>query len=73
MKNTPDSFWSDKIKSKHPYKWSLNYADSFPWFGFVGYEIHYAGNLRVRKSSLAKEKTKGSCYSDFKCGRIWET
>lgn len=58
MKNTPDSFWSDKIKSKHTYKWSLNYSDSFPWFGFVGYEIHYSGNLRVRKSSLAKEKKK---------------
>lgn len=58
MENTPDSFWSDKIKSKHPYKWSSNYTDSFPWFGFVGYEIHYSGNLRVRKSSLAKEKKK---------------
>lgn len=58
LENTPDSFWSDEIKSKYPYKWSSSYADSFPWFGFVGYEIHYSGNLRVRKSSLAKEKKK---------------
>lgn len=58
MTNTPTSFWSEKIKSKHPYKWSLSYKDSFPWFGFVGYEIHYSGILRVRKNSLAKEKKK---------------
>jgi hypothetical protein len=53
-----DSFWSSKIKSKSPYKWSSNYNDSFHWFGFVGYEIHYSGDLRVRKKSLKKEKKK---------------
>lgn len=58
LSNSPDSFWSDKIKSKLPYKWSSNYKDSFPWFGFVGYEINYSGDLRVRKSSLKKEKQK---------------
>ena len=58
LENSPNSFWSDKIKSKHPYKWSSSYTDSFPWFGFVGYEIHYSGDLRVRKSSLLKEKKK---------------
>lgn len=58
MTNKPNSFWSDKIKSKHPYKWSSSYTNSFPWFGFVGYEIHYSGSLRVRKSSLVKEKKK---------------
>jgi len=58
LKNTSNSFWSDEIKSKYPYKWSTNYTDSFPWFGFVGYEIHYSGDLRVRKSSLLKEKKK---------------
>jgi hypothetical protein len=58
LRNTPDSFWSADIKSKHPYKWSYNSPNSFPWFGFVGYEIHYSGALRVRKSSLLKEKKK---------------
>lgn len=58
LSNTPDSFWSADIKSKYPYKWSSQSADSFPWFGFVGYEIHYSGDLRVRKSSLLKEKKK---------------
>jgi hypothetical protein len=58
LKNSPDSFWNSNVKSKHPYKWSSNYKDSFHWFGFVGYEIHYTGDLRVRKSSLNKEKKK---------------
>lgn len=58
LKNTHDSFWSDKIKSKSPYKWSSNYTDGFKWFGFVGYEIDYNGDLRVRKSSLKKEMNK---------------
>lgn len=52
---TADSFWDRSTKSKSPYKWSL---DAFPWFSFVGYEIHYSGDLRVRKSSLKKEKAK---------------
>lgn len=56
--NTSESFWSGKVKSKNPYKWSSNYADAFRWFGFVGYEINYSGDLRVRKSSLRKEKKK---------------
>lgn len=58
LRNTPDSFWNADIKSKLPYKWSSNSLNSFPWFGFVGYEIHYSGSLRVRKSSLLKEKKK---------------
>lgn len=58
LENSPDSFWSDKIRSKLPYKWSSNYDDSFHWIGFVGYEIHYSCDLRVRKSSLNREKKK---------------
>lgn len=58
LRNTPDSFWNFDIKSKHPYKWSSDSPNSFPWFGFVGYEIHYSGALRVRRSSLLKEKKK---------------
>jgi len=58
LKNTHKSFWSDTIKSKSPYKWSLSGKNSFPWFGFVGYEINYNGVLRVRKASIIKEKKK---------------
>jgi len=50
------SFW--KGKSKGPYKWGNISDDGFPWIGFVGYEIHYDGDIRVRKSSLHKELKK---------------
>jgi hypothetical protein len=49
-------FW--KAKSKLPYKWGNKNADSFPWVGFVGYEIRYDGSVRARKSSLKKEMKK---------------
>lgn len=58
LKNESDSFW--KEKSKSPYKWSSNHKkeSTFPWIGFVGYEVHFDGDIRVRKSSLKKEKEK---------------
>ncbi len=51
----PD-FW--KVKSKLPYKWGEENANASPWIGFVGYEIHYTGDVRVRKRSLKKEMEK---------------
>ena len=56
--NSTDSFW--KCKSKSPYRWSSGYSkkDTFPWIGFVGYEIHFDGFVRIRKSSLKKELNK---------------
>src|SRR6185437_14466549 len=54
LKNSSDSFWSKDIKSKGPYKWSMNYKSDFPWIGFVGYELHFDGSIRIRKSSLKK-------------------
>lgn len=50
-------FWNNS-KSKLPYKWSKLSDNSFDRIGFVGYEICYNGTLRVRKSSLIKEKRK---------------
>lgn len=50
-------FWN-KSKSKSPYKWSGDHKNSFNRIGFVGYEICYDESLRVRKSSLIKEKRK---------------
>lgn len=49
-------FW--KGKSKGPYKWGKVEENAFPWIGFVGYEIDYKGNIRVRKRSLMKELNK---------------
>lgn len=50
------AFWEEK--SKDCYKWNLDDNSGSPWIGFVGYEIHYQGHVRVRKSSLKKEMKK---------------
>jgi hypothetical protein len=47
-------FWD--AKSKKPYKWGPQ--GFVPWVGFVGYEVNAEGDVRVRKSSLAKEMQK---------------
>lgn len=49
-------FWSQKSKS--PYKWSNEKSDCKRWIGFVGYEINYVGDVRVRKKSLEREMKK---------------
>lgn len=49
-------FWNGK--SKGPYKWGKADDNAFPWIGFVGYEMDYLGNIRVRKKSLMKELNK---------------
>lgn len=49
-------FWDGK--SKGPYQWNSVNERSFPWIGFVGYEINYLGNIRVRKKSIEKELRK---------------
>ncbi|MCT4590678.1 MAG: hypothetical protein N4A71_22820 [Carboxylicivirga sp.] len=49
-------FW--KSKSKRPYKWGEKRDGNIPWIGFVGYEINFNGNIRIRKSSLKKEMSK---------------
>lgn len=54
--NAETKFWGEK--SKKSYLWSSDYNSGSPWIGFVGYEIHYKGYLRVRKSSLLKEMKK---------------
>ncbi len=40
-------FWEGK--SKGPYCWGRIENNSCPWIGFVGYEINYQGEIRVRK------------------------
>jgi hypothetical protein len=56
--NKADSYWSSKSKSAYRWSSDLNIAKAFPWIGFVGYELHFNGSLRVRKSSLKKEVRK---------------
>ena len=49
-------FWSGK--SKGPYQWGKIEEINFPWIGFVGYEINYDGEIRIRKKSFEKEIKK---------------
>ena len=49
-------FWN--TKSKMPYRWCDEKENGYPWIGFVGYEIHYDGHVRIRKKSLKKEMEK---------------
>lgn len=49
-------FWEGK--SKGPYKWDSFEKGGFSWIGFVGYELHFDGAIRVRKNSLEKELKK---------------
>jgi hypothetical protein len=53
---TIEKFWAEK--SKGPYKWTHIKDNGFPWIGFVGYELHFQGNIRVRKKSFRKELQK---------------
>jgi Reverse transcriptase (RNA-dependent DNA polymerase) len=53
-------FWSKKYKSKEPYFWGNKYANerNVPWLSFVGYQVNYKGEIRVRKRSIQKEISK---------------
>lgn len=50
-------YWITKTKSV--YQWvDNNRTVGSRWVGFVGYEINRAGEVRIRKSSVQKEKRK---------------
>jgi hypothetical protein len=53
------AFWNGK--SKGPYKWANSFdKEHFPWIAFVGYEINFNCETRVRKKSFSKEIIKQS-------------
>ena len=55
--HTSHGFWA--CKSKTPYAWAAKGKPGrVPWCSFVGYQIRYDGVVRVRPSSIQKEKTK---------------
>ncbi|OOV27779.1 hypothetical protein BXU11_10035 [Flavobacterium sp. LM5] len=51
-------FW--KSKSKEPYLWDnpKEKTNAVPWLSFVGYQIKYNQDIRIRKQSIEKEKRK---------------
>ncbi len=57
-KENGKAFW--KVKSKRPFFWGDKHVDerNVPWVSFVGYQMNFHGNLRVRKSTIKKEVKK---------------
>lgn len=49
-------FWN--CKTKEPYEWNKAGKNVFPWITFVGFDINWCGNLRIRKASLKKHIKK---------------
>lgn len=49
-------FWNGKTKL--PYQWGAPSKDVFPWITFVGYDINWEGETRIRRSTLKKEIRK---------------
>lgn len=64
------AFWDEKLKSKLPYKWAINFGTeehskkNVPWLSFVGYQIRYDGVVRVRNKSIKKELKKQVSETD---------
>ena len=48
-------------KSKNPYAWTAENSGGIPWIQFLGFEIRYDGEVRIRQKSLDKH-----------CGKITE-
>lgn len=49
-------FW--KGKTRGPYEWNETGKDVYPWVTFVGFDVNWKGNLRIRQSSLKKQMEK---------------
>lgn len=50
---TTKEFWDRK--SKAPFFWGTGEGNAFEWIGFVGYEVRYTGETRLRLSTLNKK------------------
>jgi hypothetical protein len=69
------AFWN--LKSRSPFLWgrSETEKESVDWIGFLGYEIRYTGEVRLRRSSLnekfknIKRKYKNYVKSNFAKGQ----
>lgn len=50
------AFWDGKTRP--PYRWGKPEKDVMPWVTFVGYDVNWEGDTRIRQSSLKKEIKK---------------
>lgn len=49
-------FW--KGKTRGPYQWNEKGEQIFPWITFVGFDVNWKGNLRIRKKSYKRQMAK---------------
>lgn len=58
VSNYDSSYW--EYKSKSTYLWERKELGkgNVPWLSFVGYQIRYDGEIRIRRKSLTKELKK---------------
>ena len=54
--NKMKDFWDGKTRPV--YQWGKPAKDVMPWITFVGYDMNWDGDTRIRKSSLKKEIKK---------------
>ena len=59
IKENWKKFWRES-KSKEPYLWAnpKEEHNAFPWLSFVGYQIKYDQDVRLRRDAIRKEKRK---------------
>jgi hypothetical protein len=59
IKENWKKFWRES-KSKEPYLWAnpKDEHNAFPWLSFVGYQIKYDQDVRLRRDTIKKEKRK---------------
>lgn len=49
-------FWDGKTRG--PYEWGIKGKDTYPWITFVGFDINWRGDMRIRKPSFKKHLKK---------------
>lgn len=49
-------FWDGKTRG--PYEWNEKGDNVYPWITFVGFDINWKGNLRIRKASFKRQIAK---------------
>ena len=59
LNGSPRQFFEDS-KTKECYRWgaSAPQEGQFPWIQFLGYQIRHDGHIRIRPSSIKKQKDK---------------
>ena len=65
-------FWEGKTRG--PYEWNEKGDNVYPWITFVGFDINWRGNLRIRKASFKRQLDKQSKIASelllpYKCGK----